>query len=235
MRGQPIRAARRTPRLQSRPLATLRAGPTRLTNSSGEAEPQSIHELAARALRPAFAEIRNVLTAIQLSGSVQRVDGLEREDAAAHATQLEELVRRLIGMTNATEAMLAERRSQDLACAVHLAMIVAEHVTRVIGGVRWASFDDAVRVPIAADSAAFVIAAALARLAEQMPQAAADGIELRAHRDGDAASLVLRSDDLSEVDYASVATDLRRLLGLVGDVGVGAGGDHLRLTWRIDV
>jgi hypothetical protein len=215
----------------------LRAAPPRLASSSGDAGPQSIHELAARALRPAFAEIRNVLTAIQLSDSMQRVaaDELEHEGPAAHTAQLEELVRRLIAMTTATEAMLAERRSQDLACAVHLAMIVAEHVTRVVGGVRWTSFDDAVRVPIAADSAAFVIAAALARLADQMPRAATHGIELRVRRDGEAASLVLRSNDLSQVDYASVAADLRRLLGLVGDVGVGADSDQLLLTWRIDV
>jgi GAF domain-containing protein len=190
----------------------------RLTQLARRRGPLDI--LVARALRPAFAEVRGSLA--PLDTRVEEAMSLLTQLVAGDQPSLDRMQRALGGMREELgrirESMVAIEAATNYGSAgVHVEDVVraadrlAHHDTKLIGGVRWQIAEPAARLDMSAVASITVISTSLSTLAVRMRgRDVREGIDAHVLRDADAVAFRFASGAPQAVfdDAAAYVSDL---------------------------
>jgi hypothetical protein len=203
---------------RARLVSVAQRASQRLTQLARRRGPRDI--LVARALRPAFAEVRGSLA--PLEARVAEAHGLLAHLATSDELALERMERALGGMRDELarirESMVAIESATNYGSAgVHVEDVVraadrlAYHDTKLIGGVRWQLDEPTARLDLSAVASITVVSTSLSTLAVRMRgRDVREGIDAYVIRDADGVGFRFASAAPQSVfeDAAAYVSDL---------------------------
>ena len=187
-------------------FASLRNLLMPLATSLGEARIAAVETRALLRLVQHVATHGAVPAVTALAGTAAAIDDLEQAlaDADGVARDLRDLVVGLQAAVISTSAMTTVGQVEDLAVAL------AEHETKLVGGVTRHRHDEPTAIAVAMATAASVISAGLVTMARSVQLAGGDqGLDLHARLDDRGVTFAITAGDLAGPGIDEAIADLR--------------------------